>query len=129
MNLTYAERQELNALSKEAFGVSSRWQKLVNKGVHEPHERDREVLIPTRKGIEKKVVTDRKNIHKSYTVEEVKALMLKILANRKEEAANTEAVAAADSVAKGIVSNLSPEFLEGMKIVTSNNEVLTVRKV
>lgn len=32
MNITRQEREELNALSKEVFGVSSKWQKLVNKG-------------------------------------------------------------------------------------------------
>jgi hypothetical protein len=83
MSTTYKENQELNELSKEVFGTSSRWRKIVNNGVAEPFERDREVMVPTSKGMEKKTFTDKKSIIKHYTVEEVHKLMLDILESRK----------------------------------------------
>jgi hypothetical protein len=92
MNLSYEERQELNKLSKEAFGTSSKWQKLITVGVAEPYERDREVMVPTSKGIVKKTFTDKKSIVKYYSLEEVKKLMVDILESRntKTETAKTE---------------------------------------
>lgn len=77
-------REELNKLSKEVFGTSSRWQKIMDKGVAEPHERDREVMIPGPKGLEKKVFTDKKSIVKHYSLEEVRQLMNDILEARKK---------------------------------------------
>lgn len=74
------EREELNELSKLVFGSSSKWQKLVNRGINEPYERDREVMIPTKNGrFTKKVFTDRKNVLKRYSVEEVRNLMQDML--------------------------------------------------
>lgn len=73
-------REELNELSKRVFGASSRWQKLVDKGVNEPFERDREVMVPSLNGgVKKQVFTDRKSVVRRYSVEEVKALMLRLL--------------------------------------------------
>lgn len=72
-------REELNSLSKEVFGSSSRWQKFVNKGVSEPFERDREVMIPKANGqFVKKTFTDKKSIVRRYSVEEVRKLMVDI---------------------------------------------------
>ena len=69
-------REELNALSKKVFGSTSKWQKLVNNGVAEPFERDREVMVTTANGqLVKKVFTDRKYVNKRYSVEEVRKLM------------------------------------------------------
>lgn len=36
MNLSRKDREELNSLSKEVFGTSSRWQKLVDQGYMKP---------------------------------------------------------------------------------------------
>jgi hypothetical protein len=78
--MTRNEREELNQLSLRAFGSSSKWVKLVNKGVLEPMQREREVMVPKANGqLVKKTFVDRKNVVKRYTVDEVKALMLQIL--------------------------------------------------
>lgn len=84
-------REELNALSKELFGTSSKWQKLLNSGYSEvvteevteyvPGEKDgdegitRTVRVPVKRadGAPQSVV-------KRHTVESVKAYML----DRKE---------------------------------------------
>lgn len=85
MNLTYIKRQELNALSKQVFGTTSKWQKLVNNGVAEPFERDREVMVPRADGtLVKKTFTDRKYVLKHYSVEEVEKLMTDVLKARAE---------------------------------------------
>ncbi|CAM6005510.1 unnamed protein product [Sphagnum balticum] len=74
-------REELNDLSKRVFGSTSRWQKLVNNGVTEPLERDREVMLPVENGrIVRKVFTDRKHVNRRYSVGEVRKLMEDILA-------------------------------------------------
>ena len=86
-------REELNRLSKEVFGKTSRWQKIVNNGVAEPHQREREVMVPTTKGIVKKIFTDNKNITKRYSVEEVRQLMLDILEARTPALVKAEPVA------------------------------------
>jgi hypothetical protein len=79
-------REELNALSKKVFGASSKWKKLMNSGILEPMERQREVMVPTRTGrIEKQTFTDRKCVIKRYTAEEVKKLMEDILEARNAE--------------------------------------------
>lgn len=82
--MTYQERQELNTLSKLVFGTSSRWQKIVNNGVAEPHSRDREVVIPGPSGLKTKIFTDTKNIVKHFNVAEVKKLMETILSERSK---------------------------------------------
>lgn len=80
-------KDQLNKLSKEVFGTSSRWKKIVDNGVAEPHERDREVMVPTKNGLEKKIFTDKKSIVKRYTPEEIYKLMLDILEKRKQDTA------------------------------------------
>jgi len=82
--MTHNERQELNALSKECFGASSRWQKFVNNGVLEPYEREREVMVPRANGeIVKKTFKDKKSVVRHYTVEEVRNLMADLIAQRR----------------------------------------------
>lgn len=48
-DLTRAEREELNALSKDVFGASSRWQKLVTDGVSELVTEEVTELVPGEK--------------------------------------------------------------------------------
>lgn len=76
--------EEMNALSKEVYGSSSRWRKLMDKGVPELWEREKEVVIPTRNGqVKTKVFKEHKYSIKRFTLEEVKEEMLKVLASRK----------------------------------------------
>ena len=77
-------REELNALSKEVFGTSSKWKKLIEVGHSDVMERDREVMIPTKKGLEKKVFKDKKSVTKRYTLEEVRKIMAEVLEERKK---------------------------------------------
>jgi hypothetical protein len=88
-------REELNRLSKEVFGTSSRWKKIVDKGTVEPLERDRKVIVPKANGqLVEKVFTDKKGVTKYMTVEEVLKLMLEIQDSRKKQiAAFQEALA------------------------------------
>lgn len=100
MVLTRKERLELNEMSKQVFGTSSRWQKIVNNGVAEPYERDREVMVPTSGGVEKKVYTDTKNVLRRYSIEEVKKLMTDIIQERKEKFEKAKIVNAAEVLNK-----------------------------
>lgn len=95
MNLDYKTKQELNALSKEVFGVSSRWQKLVKNGYSEVITEEVEELVPSDVlGEEPKTEKVRKPVlradgaklstTKRYTVESVKELMLKLKTAREE---------------------------------------------
>lgn len=77
--MTYLEKQSLNALSKECFGTASRWKKLIDYGVAEEFEREREVMLPRNGEMVKKVFKDKKYIVKHYTVDEVRKLMEDIL--------------------------------------------------
>jgi hypothetical protein len=77
-------RDELNQLSKQVFGTSSRWQKIVNNGVAEPMSRERDVIVPTSKGLKTKTYTDKKTVVRHYSVDEVKKLMEDILEERKK---------------------------------------------
>lgn len=85
--MTRNEREQLNSLSKQAFGTSSRWAKIVANGTVDKLSRDREVMVPSANGnaIETKVFTDHKNVTRRYTVEEVKTLMEDILAKRLQK--------------------------------------------
>lgn len=87
--MTRQEREELNLLSKQAFGTSSRWQKLVNDGVKEPHQRERKVMVPTRGGIREKTFVDKKDVLRRYTVQEVRKIMTDMVEGNK----NTESLA------------------------------------
>lgn len=82
-----AEREELNALSKEVFGASSRWQKLVNNGYGKLLTEEVTELVPGKTDEEES--TERKtqvplrradgamqSVQEYHTVESVKAFML-----------------------------------------------------
>jgi hypothetical protein len=82
--MTRTLREELNLLSKQVFGTTSKWQKLVNDGVKEPYQRERKVMVPTPTGLREKTFVDKKDLIRRYSVEEVKKLMLDMIeANRK----------------------------------------------
>jgi hypothetical protein len=84
--MTREVRENLNRLSKEVFGSSSKWKKICDQGVAEPFERDREVTVPDGKGgVKIKVFTDRKLIVKHYTPDEVCKMMLEILVSRQKK--------------------------------------------
>lgn len=99
--MEYKTRQELNELSLKAFGTSSKWQKLVNKGRPQRYERDREIVVPSKNGnFEKKVFTDHKVVLQRFTVEEVKKHMMQILEDRHNaEKKRLEAIEAASQEA------------------------------
>lgn len=81
--MTHEMRDNLNKLSKIIFGSSSKWQKIVDNGIAEPMERDREVTVPDgRGGLKTKVFTDRKYVTKHYSVEEVMVMMMEALKSR-----------------------------------------------
>lgn len=83
-------KSEMNKLSLEVFGSSSRWQKIVNNGISEPHERDREIMVPVNGKITKQIVTDTKNMVVRYTIDEVKKMMEDILEQRKLDLAKAQ---------------------------------------
>lgn len=105
--MTREIREELNQLSLRAFGSSSRWKKLVDKGVLEPMQREREVMVPKANGqLVKKTFVDKKSVTKRYTVDEVKALMLQILTPPVAPTANESSVTPSESaVVENIVSS------------------------
>jgi hypothetical protein len=63
--MTKLERLELNELSKKAYGATSRWQSILNKGL--------------------KSVVAGKTTTRYPSVEEVKALMIQLTENRSEK--------------------------------------------
>jgi hypothetical protein len=63
--MTRQERLELNELSKKAYGATSRWQSILNKGL--------------------KTVVAGKATTRYPSVEEVKALMVQLTENRSEK--------------------------------------------
>jgi len=77
-------RDELNSLSKQVFGTSSRWQKLVNDGFQEVITEDVTEQVPQDDGttvervvkVPKKVNGAVQSVTKRYTVEGVMQLML-----------------------------------------------------
>jgi hypothetical protein len=84
--LTKKERNELDALSKEVFGATSRWQKLIEKGNQElvteevteivPAEKEEEE--PTKRKVQAPVLKNgsKQYVTKHYTVESVREYML-----------------------------------------------------
>ena len=81
--MTREIRDNLSRLSKEVFGTSSRWQKILRNGVAQPQERDREVTVPDGKGgFKTKTFTDKKYTIQRFTTEEVVKLMMGILSQR-----------------------------------------------
>jgi hypothetical protein len=114
--MEYKTRQELNELSLKAFGVSSRWKKIMEYGVPELYERDREVVVPNiaMGKLEKKVFTDQKVVTKYYTAEEVKTYMMKIIEDRStREKLKLEA---ALSENENTISVDNPNFPDGMPV-------------
>jgi len=87
MNIDRQTKDELNALSKEVFGASSRWQKLIGNGYTELVTEEVEEVVPAEKEGEepttRKVRVPLKNaagMHQSvikyHTVESVREYML-----------------------------------------------------
>lgn len=127
--MDYQTKQEMNALSKEVFGSSSRWQKLVNKGFAELVTEEVEETIPADEngengGVEvvrKPVLRSdgaKQSVMTRHTVESVKELMLKMKSARdqylarlktsQEEARKAqEAQAAAQAVHKELAGSAS----------------------
>ncbi len=79
-------RNELNALSKEVFGVASKWQTIMKKGKSEMITRKTIETVPGKEGeestaneIEVPVLTPygaKQFVQKYYTLEEVREIML-----------------------------------------------------
>lgn len=107
-------REELNTLSKEVFGTSSRWKKIMDNGVLEPYEREREVLIPTANGrLLKKTFTDKKTVVRHYSLKEVRDLMNELLEKRK---AGNAALAALRNTKEGTTEALPGDlFIKDVK--------------
>lgn len=86
-------REELNALSKEVFGVSGRWKKLLEFGTNELVTKTVTETIPGENGepdkTEEVKVADtlrgaNQYQHKTYTLDEVRELLLNLKKNRDE---------------------------------------------
>lgn len=88
--------KEMNALSKAVFGSSSKWRKMVEKGVHELIEEDTTKLT-IKDGKEEKENVKTAKMHvgsnggelhqytlKHYTVEEAKEFLLTVLDRRTQ---------------------------------------------
>lgn len=118
-------KQELNELSKQVFGKSSRWQKWVNKGIPEPFQKDRQVLIPNRNGtFTTKTFTDTKYVLKHYTVEEVRKFMEDVLSDRAAEAAAQAARVNAATPASGVVLADPSTSEAGLTVEAADGTVL-----
>ena len=98
-DITRKEREELNALSKEVFNVSSKWQKFF-KGVPELVTKTVKEVVPGDKGApdtEKEVVVPvlldgaKQYKTRSYSVEEIKKLLLDAKAQRDAYLAKVKA--------------------------------------
>lgn len=100
------DRETLNKLSKEVFGSSSKWQKLVNDGFVDTMTRDREAMIPSKNGpLQMRTFVDKKLVNRRYTVEEVTQLMLDVLKKRNEDRAN-----AGNPISESISKKIVEEF-------------------
>lgn len=92
MNITRAEREELNALSKEVFNVSSKWQKffkgvpeLVTKTITETVPGDNGAPDTTREVVVPVLLDGAKQYRvKAYSAEECKKLLLDAKRQRDE---------------------------------------------
>ena len=89
MEITKVERKELDILSKDVFGSSSRWQKLIGKGYDDPVTEEIEETVPSEKEGEEPTkrtvrVTVKANgsdksvkyVRKYHTIETVLAFMV-----------------------------------------------------
>src|ERR1035437_203773 len=113
-----ALREQLNLLSKKVFGTSSKWKKLVDKGVAEPYERDREVMVPRANGsFAKKVFTDKKSVTKRYTVDEVFKIMMDVLAARNASKVKPDEVA---QIEVGSAKSESEKALDELAVETES---------
>ncbi len=116
MNVTYAERQELNALSLKAFGSQSKWKKFIEYGFLETWTRNREAMVHGEDGkLDKKTFADKKLVTKHPTVEEIRKAMTDIL--EKQAAQQAVIDAANDSVdkIKGAITAITGDTtLEGV---------------
>jgi hypothetical protein len=85
--MTRQDREYLNKLSKECFGTSSRWAKILDNGSIEHYEYNHEIVVPHPDGVgfHTKVVKVPKTVLKRYTQNEVIALMIGIIEKRKEQ--------------------------------------------
>ena len=128
MNITRKEREELNKLSQEVFGVSSRWQKffkgvseLVTKTVTETVPGDkgapdttREVVVPV---LDEKGAKSRKI--RAYSVDEVRKLLLDAKRQRDEYIAKIKAQQELVELQKKVQEQASgkstPEMLEAQE--------------
>lgn len=84
-------REELNALSKQVFGTSSRWKKIVDRGSPDAYDEDQTKVVPnalTGK-LEQKTFKKRHQVLRRYTVEQIKEVMETIL---KKNTTTQEAV-------------------------------------
>lgn len=102
--LSREEREELKALSKEVFGVSSKYQRFLD-GVQQVVTEEIEEEVPgddgaeptTRKVTVPKIRDGKKSmVLKKYTVEETKELLLKFKAQRDQLIADHQAKQAED---------------------------------
>ncbi len=124
MNITYEERQELNELSRRVFGTTSRWKKILDNGSVDQMEREREVMVPQANGsVKKKVFKDQKGVIKRYTVEDVRKLMLDLLAKHNSE--GQEALAKISN-SKQVISAPSSQFPEGCTVELSDGTTAVV---
>jgi hypothetical protein len=125
MEIARSIRQELNALSKDVLGTSSRWQKLVNKGytelvteeVEETVPAEKEGEQPTTKRVQAPVLSPtgaRQYVVKYHTVESVQQLLLEqkaqldnIRAMIKKQNEEVKAKQEAEATAKQLHQELS----------------------
>lgn len=86
-------REELNALSLEVYGVSSKWQKLLERGTNELITKTVTETVPGENGqpdeTKEVQVPDTFNgvnqyRHRNYTLDEVKTLLLSMKKSRDE---------------------------------------------
>lgn len=94
MDITYQERKELNALSKEIFGSSSRWKKILDKGLpelvtHKVAKTETIDGVETTKEVEEALLAPnttkvRQYTQKYYTLETLTAWMKDLKQKRDE---------------------------------------------
>lgn len=120
--LTRTEREELNSLSKEVFGASSRWQKLVNKGyskmvmekVTELVPGEKEEDEPTTREVDVPVKTSfgaLQSTQERHTVDSVRELMLRLKKQLDEYRARMEQLQA-EAKAKKEAEDLAAKLQE-----------------
>jgi hypothetical protein len=74
MEINRKQRKELDALSKEVFGTSSRWQKVVDKGYVELLTEEKEVEYPSPTGGENVKNTERVPVLNSFGAKQIKRI-------------------------------------------------------